>query len=164
MNDKQCLVEDNMNLVYFIISKQFPTFIHDDDIIQAGMLGLCKAADKWDEKRGLFSTYAGKCIRNEINNEFNNRKKHKSVLSLDYEIFDNNGNKGTFGDYIIGDEDVEFIDIDSLHDQLSKQERRVFDLKQSGLTPNEIAERIGCSKNAVLKLIRTAKLRLEKTE
>ena len=67
---KQQLIEDNLNLVYALISREYPTYLHDEDIIQTGMLGLCKAADKWDEKRGTFSNFAWCCIRHEIIKEF----------------------------------------------------------------------------------------------
>ena len=79
--NKNELIEKNMNLVYFVISKYYPTFIHDEDIVQSGMLGLCKAADKWDESKSKFSTYAGRCIRNEINQEFIRRKPFSKVIS-----------------------------------------------------------------------------------
>ena len=83
---KNKLIEDNMSLVYFIINKYYPTYITDEDIVQAGMLGLCKAGDTWNEDKGAFSTYAAICIRNNIRMEFRGRGKHQGVLSLDYEL------------------------------------------------------------------------------
>ena len=43
-------IEQNINLVYVVIREYYPMFISDEDIIQCGMLGLCKAADKWKKK------------------------------------------------------------------------------------------------------------------
>ena len=82
MNDKQKFIEENMKLVYVIIREYYPTFISDEDIIQCGMIGLCKAANKW-EKRGKFSSFARKIILDEIRNELRYRNKFSVEVSLD---------------------------------------------------------------------------------
>lgn len=81
MNDKQ-FIEDNVKLVYYLIQKYYPTYAYDEDIIQCGMIGLCKAAKAWQQK-GKFSSYAKKCIFNEIKNELKYRQKHSAVISLE---------------------------------------------------------------------------------
>lgn len=62
------LITDNMRLVYHMYGKIGDGPIKEnykEDIISEGMLGLCKAADTFDESRGVrFSTYAAMCIRN----------------------------------------------------------------------------------------------------
>lgn len=83
MNDRQNFIEENLNLVYFLIQKHYPTFIRDNDIIQCGMLGLCKAAERWDSRKSKFSTYATKWVLNEIRRELKNRGKHSSEISLE---------------------------------------------------------------------------------
>lgn len=82
MNDKQQFISDNVKLVYFIIQKYYPTFAHDEDIVQCGMVGLCKAAKKWQQK-GKFSSYARQCILNEIRNELKLRAKRSVEVSLE---------------------------------------------------------------------------------
>lgn len=81
MNDDK-LIKDNIPLVYHIINKYYPTYTKDEDIIQAGMLGLVKASKNYSNQKSKFSTYAGVCIRNEIVNELRYRQKH-SAVSLD---------------------------------------------------------------------------------
>lgn len=146
-----------MTLVYFLINQYYPTFLGDEDIIQSGMMGLCHAADNYDENKSKFSTYASRCILNEINMEFRSRKKHRSPLSLDYEVVSEDGERGKFGDYCVGEEDVNYLDFDGFYDSLSPSEKELFNLRQSGLTVPEIAERLNCSKELVYQQLRRIK-------
>lgn len=148
------LVEDNMKLVYYIVSREYPTYIGDEDIVQCGMVGLCKAANTWDESKSEFSTYACKCITNEIRKEFSNRKKHSGVLSLDYPSKNDECENTTFGDYIMGDEDVPFADLDSFYATLTKDEREILAIDSMGYSPDEIAECCGCNLQKVWKTLR----------
>jgi RNA polymerase sigma factor (sigma-70 family) len=147
------LVEDNIKLVYHIISRDYPTYIKDEDIIQCGMVGLCKAAKYWKEQ-GLFSTYAGKCIRQEIYLEFLRRKKHTKVISLDTNI----GEDDTLGDVIVGEEDVEFID-DSIYESFTLEENSILELYKNGFSTREIADMCGLTINKVRKILRTIKIK-----
>ena len=149
---KQKLIEDNMNLVYSLISKEYPTYVHDDDIIQCGMLGLCKAAEKWDESKSQFSTFAWSCIRNEICKEFRQRAKHQGILSLDYETNNEDGGRSTFGDCIVGAEDVLYVDTDVK--SITAREKQVFDLYKTGLSQVDIASKLGVTKPYVWKVMR----------
>lgn len=153
---KQQLIESNMNLVYYVIRNEYPTYIRDDDIIQSGMLGLCKAADKWDEKKSKFSTYAIKWIRGEILEEFKRRKPYSEMLSLDYEVGDN----CTFGDLVVGDEDVTYID-ESFCGILSQNESQVFRLENTGYSTAEIAEAMGWNISKVQQTIRKIRWKWE---
>ena len=75
-------IEQNINLVYIVISEYYPMFISDEDIIQCGMLGLCKAADKW-KKKGKVSSFARAVILNEVRQELKRRQKYNVEISLD---------------------------------------------------------------------------------
>lgn len=149
---KQQLIEDNMNLVYSLVSKEYPTYLQDEDIIQSGMVGLCKAAEKWDESKSKFSTFAFICIRNEIRKDLQQRNKHKGVLSLDYEVDGQDGERTSFGDFIVGAEDVLYIDTEL--PTITDRERQVFELFQTGLAQTEIANKLGVSKQYVWKVMR----------
>ena len=155
---KQHLIENNMKLVYHIVNTQFPTYSTDEDIIQAGMVGLCKAADTWDETISKFSTYACKSILNEIQMEFRMRKKHCGVLSLDYEV-DNEECKTTFGDLQVGEEDVVYVDDDRFYNLLTEDEKTVFDINKIGFSPDEIAESCGWSVQKVWKILRVVQIK-----
>ena len=145
---KQQLIEDNMGLVYSLIQREYPTFRDDEDIIQCGMLGLCQAADKFDESKGFkFAGFAWFCIRNEIIRELNKRSKHKNVLSLDYEYTDKFGERFPFSDLIVGDEDVMYID-DCEH-QLTPQQKQISKLLQKGVKGKDIAKALGVTPSYV---------------
>ena len=141
----QQLVEDNIKLVYSLVSKEYPTYLKDEDVIQCGMLGLCKAAERWEEAKGKFSTFATWCIRNEIRQELRSRSKHKGVLSLDYEVDGGNGERVTFGDCIAGEEDVCYIDTDINVSLLTPKEIKVFDLLQTGMSCSDVGRTLGVS-------------------
>lgn len=151
---KQQLIEDNMNLVYSLISKEYPTYLGDEDIIQTGMLGLCKAADKWDESKCNFSTFAWYCIRNAIIDEFRARVKHQGVLSLDYEVNGEDGERASFGSFIVGQEDVGYVDIDVNVKQLTPTQLKVFELYRRGVPTNKIASTLGISRQCVWQTMR----------
>lgn len=140
---KQQLVEDNMKLVYGYISKELPTYIGDEDLIQTGMLGLCKAADTWVEGQSKFSSYAYICIRNEILKELRQRNKHSGVWSLDYMITNENGEVGTFGDCVVGEEDVGYFELDAKTHRLTEKQLKIYELLLTGASAKEIAERLG---------------------
>ena len=149
------LVEDNIKLVYHIISRDYPTYIKDEDIIQSGMLGLCKAAKYWKEQ-GLFSTYAGKCIRQEICQEFIRRKKHAQVISLDTRIGEEDD---TLVDVIVGDSDVQFIDDNGFYRTLTNIEQDIWELKSKGYSTCEIADELDLSVKKTQTIIRKLKLK-----
>ena len=143
---KQQLIEDNMNLVYALISREYPTYIKDEDIIQCGMLGLCQAADKWDKDKAKFSDFAWYCIRHEIIKEFKRRAKHQGVLSLDYETV-TDGVRGSLGDMIVGEEDVLYFDYCEQH--LTSLEIQILELLKLGLLPKDIAKQLNTTEQNV---------------
>lgn len=157
MNNEE-LVTSNINLVHYIINRYYPTYMKDEDIFQCGCLGLCKAAETWDENKSTFSTYASKCIINSINQEFRYRKKHKPVvLSLEQEIVGKDGETTTLGDLICGEEDVDYMGFDSFFEQLPPLHQEVSLLKQQGVSVREIAQKTGLSEQSVNKILRMTK-------
>jgi RNA polymerase sigma factor (sigma-70 family) len=76
------LVEDNIKLVSYVYSRLIKTpFVVRcaEDIKQEGMFGLMRAADRFNPKKGAFSTYAYKAIWRrmiryiEANSEYENK-------------------------------------------------------------------------------------------
>lgn len=53
MDDINKAIEENTPLVYYIIRKYFPTFVHDDDIIQSGLIGLWKSLINFDSTKNI---------------------------------------------------------------------------------------------------------------
>lgn len=152
--NKQQMVEENMNLVYFLIRTYYPTFIQDEDIIQCGMLGLCKAADTWEENRSTFASYASYCVLNEIRSEFSRRKRHIKQLSLDYETTDSEGEVSTLSDIIPGCADVDYVDLDGFCNELTPRQKRILELKELGLNHTDIGKGVGCSHETINREVR----------
>ena len=71
MFDRNKIIEDNINLVHACAKRFVGRGIEYDDLFGAGCVGLIKAADGFDESRGLcFSTYAVPSIMGEIKRQF----------------------------------------------------------------------------------------------
>lgn len=153
---QQQLVEDNMKLVYSVMHKKFPHFIHDEDLVQAGMLGLCHAGKTYCEDKGAFSTYAFKSIYNTICNELRRRNKSKGVdiISLDYELDGKDGEPMKIEDIIPGEQDVEFVDISELYNKVSPLDKRILELREQGFTKADVARKLGYSREYIGQRLR----------
>ena len=72
-DDKSKLIKDNLFLVDILVGRmvtQVPSFMNQDDMRSAGMLGLIDAANKYDKSKNiLFKTFAEYRIRGAILDE-----------------------------------------------------------------------------------------------
>lgn len=162
MVNRQKLIEDNTKLVYFVIHRNFPKYSGDEDLIQVGMVGLCRAANAWDESKGTFANFAVNCIYYEMCSEFKSRNKRKIHYSLDYLYSDSEDESVTLSDMLVGDSDVDWFDIDEIYSGLTEKEKIIVDMKRMGLNNSEIAKKLGVSRQCISTHLRVAKLRLEK--
>ena len=117
---RNALIEKNMRLVAHIVKKYTSTerdYINED-LISVGTIGLIKAVDSFDIERNVrFSTYAAKCIDNEILMLFRQDKKKEREVSLNEPIGkDKEGNEISLKD-IIG-EDSEKKQPDAVEDYM----------------------------------------------
>ncbi len=79
---REVLINHNLRLVAHIV-KKYSNSLEADDLISVGTIGLIKAVDSFDENKGvLLSTYASRCIENEILMLIRANKKHKETVSL----------------------------------------------------------------------------------
>ena len=79
---RDILINHNLRLVAHIV-KKYSNSLEADDLISVGTIGLIKAIDSFDSKKGvLLSTYASRCIENEILMLIRSSKKHKDTVSL----------------------------------------------------------------------------------
>lgn len=163
MTDEQRkLAEDNMNLVHYLIGKEYPTYTYDEDLRQIGLLGLCKAAMKWDESKGAFSTFACRCIRNEIRLEFRNRLKQVETVSLETKIENRiTGDQLTLEDVIDSGEDSDMTEftVESFINTLTTEERVVYYLKARGYTHKEISEVSGYNPTRVKEILKSIRIK-----
>lgn len=160
---KEELVVEHINLVYSVIHKLFPNCIHDEDIVQIGRLGLCEAAERWDESKSQFSTFAWTVIANEIRDEFKRRNADKKTCSLSNPIMsDGESDVLTYEDVIQGDDDVGYCDEEGYYAVLTDREREIADLLRSGLTVPQIAVKLKYSGETINKLRRRIVLKWRK--
>ena len=80
---KNILIERNLRLVAHIVKKYQGASEELDDLISIGTIGLIKAVQTFDSaKASKLSTYAARCIDNELLMMFRTRKKHSREVSL----------------------------------------------------------------------------------
>lgn len=137
---------DNEKLVYFVINRHFSDFRNDDDIVQCGRIGLWQACKRYDDEKSKFSTYAVKCIFNEILEEIRNRNKGFGkcyVTSLDEVIgSEDDGSDITVGHLIPSVEPGYCIvdhNLSSVERKLSDRDVEVFRLYIYGYRASEIS-------------------------
>lgn len=79
---RDLVITHNLRLVAHIV-KKYPHTLEADDLISVGSIGLIKAVDSYKIDKGTkFSTYASRCIENEILMLIRSNKRHKGVISL----------------------------------------------------------------------------------
>lgn len=81
-NAKNILIERNLRLVAHIV-KKYQSTEELCDLISIGTIGLIKAINTFDEKKGnRLATYAARCIDNELLMMFRSKRKTMREISL----------------------------------------------------------------------------------
>ncbi len=118
------LIEHNLRLVAHIV-KRFDLKNEDsDDLISIGTIGLIKGIDtyKKDQKTKI-TTYAAKCVQNELLMHFRSNKKTSLNVSLNDSIgFDKEGNEINLID-ILKDIEYDFVDKINVKDNIIRLEK-----------------------------------------
>ena len=162
------LIESNLGLVFHIAHRYRTTHFALDELVSVGYVGLVKAARTYRTDRNvLFSTYAGRCITNEILMFLRQNIKHLKVLSLDAPM--QNGDKesastitdllGTLDDRIekgIEHEEEQSALLNAVS-RLSQRNRALISMRyglcgQKKLGQAEIAAALGISQSYVSRL------------
>ena len=88
------LIEHNLRLVAHIV-KKFDSKDNTDDLISIGTIGLIKGIDSYKKTyQTRITTYAARCIQNELLMHFRSQKKQGITVSLNDAIgFDKEGNE-----------------------------------------------------------------------
>ena len=80
---RETLIRHNLRLVAHIVKKYYALPGDQEDLVSIGTIGLMKAVDTFDStRRARFSTYASRCIENEIRMQFRRERKTGAVVSL----------------------------------------------------------------------------------
>ena len=169
---KEILIQHNLRLVAHIVKKYGQTE-EVDDLISVGSLGLIKALNTYKLNHGTqFSTYAARCIENEILMLIRANKKHKNTVSIEDVLgADDENNEITIGDLNFDEEQdvsrvaenkylAERLDV-ILKKYLSKREYQIICLRY-GLNGNpilpqrEVAIKLNISRSYISRLEKKA--------
>ena len=96
------LIEHNLRLVAHIVKKFECKQNDQDDLISIGTIGLIKGIDSFSKSHGTkITTYASRCIENEILMYFRSNNKNSKNISLNEFVgFDKDGNEITIIDIL----------------------------------------------------------------
>ena len=170
---KEKLIEHNLRLVAHIVKKYNSQDRDLDDLISIGTIGLIKAVNTFDEKKGgRLVTYAARCIENELLMMLRQEKKLIREVSL-YEPIgtDLEGNHISLLDIICTDEATmieQFLHqyylnhIDEMIEYLEEKREQEIIIKRYGLrgnrpqTQKEVASSMGISRSYVSRIEKRA--------
>ncbi|MBQ7775694.1 MAG: RNA polymerase sporulation sigma factor SigK [Lachnospiraceae bacterium] len=167
-NAKDILIERNLRLVAHIVKKYQNVDEDVEDLISIGSIGLIKAIDSFDERKGRLATYACRCIDNELLMMLRSKKKHSREVSLFEPIGqDKEGNEIHLVD-IIEQQQYDVVEeltlqsnvkklIQYMQECLTEREQQILSLRYglSGgkeLTQNDIGEMFGISRSYVSRI------------
>ena len=94
--------------------------------------------------------------------EFKSRNKHNGVLSLDYELISENGERTSFGDLVVGEEDVLYVD--DCESQLTPPQKQILELLKKGVRPKDVAKILDTTTQNVYWTQRKIRILREQTE
>ena len=169
---RQKLIEHNLRLVVHIAKKYYAEENDRDDLVSIGTIGLIKAIDSFKPDKGIrLSSYASRCIENEILMFFRGTKKTAQDISLNDPIdTDKDGNTLTLLDTIASDSDiVEDIDLHMkvrrlyavLDKVLTEREKEIIVLRyglsgQRPLVQREVAKKLNISRSYISRIEKKA--------
>lgn len=166
---RKILIEHNLRLVVHIAKKYTDNEQELEDFTSIGTIGLIKAIDSFKENKGFkISTYASRCIENEILMYIRSSKKQKAEVSMNQVIgTDKDGNDMELIDTLelkekdavdsIYDKTILKQVLNFLNEKLSKREKYIMN-KRYGLdgqkikTQQELADELGISRSYVSRI------------
>ena len=169
---KEILISHNLRLVAHIV-KKYTSSGEADDLISVGSIGLIKAINTFKYgKNTQFSTYAARCIENEILMLLRVNKKHQQVVSLNESLGkDKDGNEICVVDVLPDNEEnvLETVENNILSEKLlsiikkvlSEREYKIVCMRYGiGSTPaytqREIAKKLNISRSYISRLEKKA--------
>lgn len=165
------LIKHNLRLVAHIANKYKGDY-DSDDLISIGSIGLLKAVKKYDYTKGNnFSTFASRCIENEILMMFRSEKKHLQAVSFEDKIgSDKDGNEVSLLDVLQSNENVELTAEKALlkktiqnliSNSLDEREQKIINMRfgLNGYFPHtqrEVAKKLNITRSYVSRLEKKA--------
>lgn len=162
------LIEHNLRLVAHVVRKYTVPGCTPDDLVSVGTLGLIKAVSTYrPDAPTPLSTYAARCIENEVLMLLRSSKKRKNEVSLNEPIgMDGEGNDISFQDILgsppglVEDEAIRRVSMQQVRRALKAlpaRERAVLEMRY-GLTggkpmmQHEAAEKLGISRSYISRI------------
>ena len=130
---KNILIERNLRLVAHIAKKYQNSSEDMEELISIGCIGLIKAVDSFDDRKGRLATYACRCIDNELLMLLRSKRKTSREVSLFEPIGqDKEGNEIHLMD-VIEQQQPDLLD----NMELEGNVKKLFVLMKESLTPRE---------------------------
>ena len=157
MTDREQKIIDNMGLVHYVLHKYFPLYMDNQDNIQNGYVGLIKAVDSFDESTGnTFSTYATRCIFNEIAIDLRRRNKYVKDISLHAVLAEGDirDDPLTIEDVLSYEDDYTPLYIQEFVQCLDEREITVLRYLMAGKNQTYISNRLGMTRSNVCLIVK----------
>lgn len=157
MTDREQKIIGNMNLVHYIVHKHFPQYTANQDIIQNGYVGLIKAVDSFDESTGnMFSTYAARCIFNEILMDLQRQNKYAKDISLHMVLAngDTRDDPLTIEDILMYEDDYTPMYIQEFVRCLDEREITILRYLMDGKTQKYVSDHLGMTRSNVCRIVK----------
>lgn len=165
---REKLISHNLRLMAHIV-KKYTNSLEADDLLSVGTIGLIKAIDTFDyDKKVQLSTYAARCINNEILMLIRANKKHKNVVSLNSLTSNNEDDKDLeLKDVLSSDDEEIFVQVEQnlmiqkikkiITEKLDKREQAVVKLRygidcDKAYTQKEVATKLGISRSYISRI------------
>ena len=176
---RDALIEHNLRLVAHIAKKYQGSGLNADDMVSIGAIGLMKAVSSFRPEAGKLTTYASRCIENEILMQLRAGRKTRGTVQLDDPIgMDKEGNEVRLTD-LLGTDKNEVSDaaetaIESARalrllrtPLLDAREKRVVQMRYGLLDgaprpQHEVAKALGISRSYVSRIEKKALEKLRK--
>ena len=176
--DKNRLAEENMSLVQYVVKRFINTGIDYDELFSVALMGYVKAINSYNPTRVTkqgkpikFSTFAYRCIENEIFYFIRNDKKvREKTVSLQTTLStDKNGNTLDLDSTLstesqgelsleeeIAKKEVIGVLLEIINNELTEKERLIithrFGISAENKTQNELAQMVNMSQANISKL------------
>lgn len=165
---REKLINHNLRLVAHIV-KKYTNSLEADDLLSVGTIGLIKAVDSFDYTKSVqLSTYAARCINNEILMLIRSNKKHKNVVSLNSLTTNCDEDKDLeLIDVLSSDDDEVYSQVENnlmiqrikriINEKFDDREQAVIRLRygldcNKAMTQKEVAQVLGISRSYISRI------------
>lgn len=155
------LVIDNHNLIYRFLNKEK---LNIDDWYDLAAIGMCKAAKMFKEDTSKFSTYAFRCMFNEVYSEkrkelYKRTIPESEILYYNAEYENDSGSKVEFIDKFHTDCNIENdcihkVSLQKAYSKMKEEYKPIIKLFLQGYKQVEIMKIVGCSQPHVSRVMK----------